>query len=314
MTVVVALEHVRLDDVVTVGPGASAVGESTIHLRTGERISVRDLIKGALIQSANDAADALAYAAGDGSTERFVAWMNAKAAALGLNDTHFSRPDGLDAPDHFSSARDVVKLARIAMHVPAVRESVDERVDTISGGRVLHTWNDLLGVFPGLIGVKTGHTGAAGWCEVAAARRAGYTIYVAILGSPTRGRRNADLELLLRWGVSRYRVASLIVSGRTYARADPGWGKHKLQLVTTKRLRVAYRVDRPLVERVVAPAVVALPVVRGQALGRVQIWEGRRLLGTRSLVAARSVSRPAFGGRATWYARRTLHHIGALFT
>jgi hypothetical protein len=87
-----------------------------------------------------------------------------------------------------------------------------------------------------------------------------------------------------------------------------------LQLVTTKRLRTAYRVDRPLVERVVAPAVVKLPVLRGQALGRVQIWEGKRLLGTRSLVAARSVSRPAFGGRTTWYARRTLHHIGGLFT
>ena len=74
----------------------------------------------------------------------------------------------------------------------------------------MHTWNDLLGVFPGLIGVKTGHTDDAGWCEVAAARRAGYTIYAVILGSPTRAQRNFDLQRLLAWGVSQYRTLTLV--------------------------------------------------------------------------------------------------------
>jgi len=314
MTVTVALEHLKLDQVVTVLPGASAVGESTINLRTGERITVRDLLKGALIQSANDAADALAAAAAHGNTTQFVGWMNAKARQLGLRDTHFARPDGLDAPGDLSSARDVLRLAEVAMHNPAVREIVAERTETISGGRVLHTWNDLLGTFPGLIGVKTGHTDGAGWCEVAAARRSGYTIYAVILGSPTRGIRNEDLASLLSWGVAQYRVAPLVEANRVYAAAVPGWGKQKLQLVATRGLVRAVRVDKPLVARVVAPRVVALPVRKGQPLGRVQVWEGRRLLGTRPLVASRSISKPGLGARAEWYAGRTLHHIGGLFS
>jgi D-alanyl-D-alanine carboxypeptidase len=313
MTVLVALERLRPEAIVTVAPTASVVGESTIHLRTGERISVEDLLKAALIQSANDAADALASAAADGDVEKFVGWMNAKARALHLRDTHFTRPDGLDAPNHVSSARDVLRLAQIVMHDPVVREIVAERTDTIAGGRVLHTWNDLLGVFPGLVGVKTGHTGGAGWCEVAAARRSGYTIYAVVLGSPTRAGRNADLTALLRWGVGEYRVGPVIARARTYALAEPGWGKPKIQLVARSPLLRAYRVDRPLVQRVIAPAVVPLPVTRGQVLGRVEVWAGKRLLGERPLVASRSVSRPGVGGRIAWYAGRTLHHIESLF-
>ena len=110
-------------DVVEVDPRAAAVGESTVGLRGGERLTVRDLIKAALIQSANDAADALALSVAPDFTA-FAALMNAKAAALGLHDTHFVRPDGLDAPGHVSSAADVTKLARVVMRTRFVRETV----------------------------------------------------------------------------------------------------------------------------------------------------------------------------------------------
>src|SRR5206468_11557803 len=106
MSVLIALEHTRLNDVVTVQRAAAEVGESTINLQAGERISVRELLAGALIQSANDAADALADYVAHGDRARFVAMMNVRARQLGLADTHFARPDGLDAPGHVSSARD----------------------------------------------------------------------------------------------------------------------------------------------------------------------------------------------------------------
>ena len=115
MTVLVALEHAELDDVRRRSPSASAVGESTINLRAGERITVRDLVEAALVQSANDAAWALAMHVGDGDVSAFVRMMNAKARALGLTGTHFVRPDGLDVPGHLSTARDVTLLARVAM-------------------------------------------------------------------------------------------------------------------------------------------------------------------------------------------------------
>ena len=314
MTVLVTLDHDRLSHVVTVAPGAASVGESSIHLRAGERLSVRDLLEAALIQSANDAADALAYDVGRGDEGRFVALMNARARALGLRDTHFARPDGLDAAGHFSSARDVTLLARVAMQRAEVRSIVRERTETIAGGRVLHTWNDLLGAFPGLIGVKTGHTSGAGWCEVGAVRRRGFTIYATVLGSPTRDQRNRDLAALLRWGVSRYRTISVVEPRRVYARAELGYGRDALALVPRRPLVRVVRVDRPLTARVMAPSVVSLPVRKGERLGVVKVFEGRKLLGARPLVAARAVSKPGLTGRVGWYAGRTVHHVLGFFT
>jgi D-alanyl-D-alanine carboxypeptidase (penicillin-binding protein 5/6) len=309
MTVIVALEHVKLSDEVSVQRSAATVGESSIDLRAGEQLTVHELVEAALIQSANDAAYALATYAGGGNVTAFVREMNEKAHQLRLRDTHFVRPDGLDAPGEHSSAADVTRLARIAMREPEIRNVVRRRTDAIAGGRVLHTWNDLLGSFPGLFGVKTGHTGAAGWCEVAAARRPGVSIYATILGSPSREQRNHDLAALLSWGLSRYRVASVVSQDRTYALAQTGYGRAPLRLVAASGIRRAVRVDRPLVARVVAAAAVSLPVRAGDPLGVVRIYSGRRLLGTRPLLAARSIDRPGVAGRVGFYARRTVKHI-----
>jgi serine-type D-Ala-D-Ala carboxypeptidase (penicillin-binding protein 5/6) len=314
MTVLVVLEHAKPTDVVTVRRRAAAVGESTIHLRAGERITVGDLIDGALIQSANDAADALADYVGHGNVVSFVALMNAKARRLGLTETHFSRPDGLDAPGHVSSARDVVKLAEIAMHNPIVRATVRRRTAAIEGGRVLHTWNDLLGTFPGLIGVKTGHTGDAGWCQVAAARGRGLTIYAAVLGSPTRAVRNDGVAALLAWGLTRYRVVPLVDPDRAYASVAVGWGLRPVRLVAPRPLVRSVRLGRSLVERVAAPVSAPLPVRKGDRLGEVRVYYGGRLVGTEPLVAARSAARPGLGRRMAWYAGRTVHHMWGWFS
>ncbi len=312
MTVIVALQRLAPGDTVTVGRRAARVGESRIPLRPGERITVRDLLAGALIQSANDAADALATAAAGGDQDRFVGWMNDEAETLGLRDSHFARPDGLDAPGHLSSARDVFVLARRAMQIPVVRELVRKRSATIEHGTVeVRTWNDLLGVFPGLIGVKTGHTDDAGWCEVAAAKRPGYTIYAVVLGSPTRASRNAGLRGLLAWGVSRYRTATLVRRAR-YGSAALPYGRPAVPLVALHPLVKLVHSDRPLVRKVVAASTVSLPVRRGQRLGRVEVWQDGALLGTRPLVAARAVARPGAGGRLRWYATRTVHDLSRL--
>jgi len=314
MTVIVALQHLDVDQTVTVPKAAAGVGGSRIPLRAGQRISVDDLLKGALIQSANDAADTLAAGASGGDVPLFVSWMNEKAQQLGLTDTHFVRPDGLDAPGHVSSAHDVIVLAQIAMHSPVVREIVRERTDTIENGRVaVHTWNDLLGVFPGLIGVKTGHTDKAGWNEVAAARRQGYTIYAVILGSPSRAQRNADLRRLLSWGVAQYRTLTL-VDRRAYAHSKLGYGLPAVALVATRPLVRVVKADQAVVERIVAPSAVRLPVARGQLLGTIEVRVGGHVVGVRPLVAARSVRRPDLGGRLRWYATRTVHDFLGLFS
>ena len=309
MTVLLTVERTRPSDVVTVSARAADVGESSANLRAGERLTVRELLEAALIQSANDAADALADYVGKGSEEHFVALMNQRARQLGLRDTHYVRPDGLDATGHVSSAHDVTLLARILMHRPLVRQIVRQQAATISGGRSLHTWNDLLSSYPGIFGVKTGHTSAAGWNEVAAARRGAVTVYATLLGSPDRGERNDDLAKLLDWGFSRYRAASVVTKGHAYARALVGYGREPVALVAAASLRPSLRVDFPLVRRVVAMDMAGLPVSRGQSLGQVRIYQRGKLVGAVPLVASRSVSRPGVAARASWYATRTLDHM-----
>jgi D-alanyl-D-alanine carboxypeptidase (penicillin-binding protein 5/6) len=311
MTVLVTLDHARLTDVVRVDRAAAAVGESSIPLRAGDRLTVRDLIEAALIQSANNAADALALHVA-GSYPAFARLMNAKAAELGLDGTHFVRPDGLDVPGHLSTARDVTKLARIAMRVPFVRATVRKTTETIAGGRVLHTWNDLLSTFPRLIGVKTGHTSEAGWSEVAAAKGRGTTIYATILGSPDRSRRNADLASLLAYGLAQYTVVEPVQEARVYARVELPYGKPALPLVAAVPSRSVVRIGRPLVERVVAARTASLPVRKGQRLGTVTVSSRGRVIARRPLVAARTVERPGLASRVGWYAGRTAHRLVGL--
>jgi serine-type D-Ala-D-Ala carboxypeptidase (penicillin-binding protein 5/6) len=314
MTVLVALERTKLDEVVTVDRDAVGVTGSGVRLRAGERITVRDLMAAAMVQSANDAAIALAAHVGRGDEDAFVALMNRKAQQLGLRSTHFERADGLDVAGHASSAHDVNRLAQIAMRQPVVRELALTRGTRISGGRSLHTWNDLLGRFPGLIGVKTGHTSSAGWCQVAAARGPGFTIYATILGSPSRGVRNADLTELLAFGLSQYRLVSVISAERTYARAELPYGRDPLRLVAMRAVRRPARVARPLTEQIVAPTAVSLPVREGQRLGEVHVYDRGRLVASSPLVASRSVARPGTADKVGWYAKRTLHHLGGFFS
>jgi D-alanyl-D-alanine carboxypeptidase (penicillin-binding protein 5/6) len=315
MTVLLTLQsHAKLTDVVTVQRDAAEVGESTIHLKVGQQISVGDLLKGALIQSANDAADALADYVAHGNEAAFVANMNAEAQRLGLRGTHFARPDGLDAPQHYSTARDVTKLAQIVMRFRTIRDIVRQRTAQISNGLVLHTWNDLLGVFRGLDGVKTGHTAAAHWCEVAEVRRDGLDVYATVLGSPTRGQRNADLAALLRWALGVERPAWVIAPDTVYARVEAGFGRASVPLLATQGIVRPVRIDRPLVAKVVAPGAAALPVRRGEALGEVSVYSAGRLVAAEPLVAARDVARPGVATRIGFYAGRTFSHIGDWFS
>jgi D-alanyl-D-alanine carboxypeptidase (penicillin-binding protein 5/6) len=314
MTALVTIDRAKPGEVVTVDPDAAGVSGSTIRLRAGERLPVRELLAAALIQSANDSAVALAEHVGDGNGAAFVTLMNRRAEALGLGETQFVRPDGLDVAGHYSSAWDVTQLSLAAMREPLIRRLVRQQAATISGGRSLHTWNDLLGEFPGVFGVKTGHTSGAGWNQVAVARGNGVTIYATILGSPSRAVRNADLEELLAWGMSRYAVVPLAPSGRVYGRVPVTYGEEAVSAVAARPLRRAVRIGRPLVQRVVLADLVDLPVRRGDVLGELRVYDRGKLLGRTPLVASEDRDAPGAVDRVKWYAGRTASHIGGWFS
>ena len=311
MTVLVALEHLRLEQVVTVTAQAARVGESSLDLRAGQRLPVRDLVVGALVPSANDAATALAIAA-EGSVPRFVAAMNRKARALGLTGTHYENPHGLDEAGHHSTARDIAKLLRVALRNPVIRRYADTASATLSDGRVVVSTDNLIGTVPGIVGGKTGHTNLAGWSQVAVARVGGVGITAAVLGEPSESVRDADLAALLRFGLASYRPSRVVDPHRTYAAVTVGWGERPLRLVAPRAIVRPAPVDRPLVERVVVPAVAALPVGAGQRLGTLVVKDGDRVVARSPLVAAGSRTEPGTLAKAQWLAGRTLHHLAGL--
>ncbi len=197
-TALVALQRGQLEDQVTVHESALIEG-ARMGLSPGQVVTLEELLYGLLLRSGNDAAMAIAQHIG-GSVDGFVEMMNQEAKELGLTDTHFANPHGLDAPDHYSSAYDLMVLARQALANPTFAEIVSTQQYTFRGRR-LSNRNELLGNYPGADGVKTGTTPGAGECLVASATREGHQVLVVVLGSEDR---YGDASILLDYYFDHY--------------------------------------------------------------------------------------------------------------
>jgi D-alanyl-D-alanine carboxypeptidase len=186
MTALVTMQRVNLDRVVTSDVDAAKMaGDSVMGLHLGERLSLRDLLYGLLVPSGDDAALVIARAVGGGQ-DAFVAMMNDESARLGLTDTHFVNPHGLDANGHVSSPYDMIRIGRAAMRYPLFRQIVATQRVAIQGTWVYHLTNTnyFLGRRPGVIGIKTGTTDAALHAITVAEERDGHILYLTVMHTP----------------------------------------------------------------------------------------------------------------------------------
>jgi D-alanyl-D-alanine carboxypeptidase (penicillin-binding protein 5/6) len=289
MTAYVSMRELRLSKQVTAPPYTAAGPESLLGLEAGERISVRDLIYGLILASANDGAVALAEAT-SGSVERFVEEMNRTAAALGLADTSYANPIGLDAPDNHSSARDLATLARRLLDKRVFRKVADTESKTIETDRAVHkveTRNELLGEVGWLNGVKTGYTLDAGYVLVGSGTRKGVTVISVVLGAPSEAARDADTLELLRWGFSLFSRHRPVENGKPLARPAVDSGG-TLALVPKRDFEVTTRQGERIETRVDAPEEIDGPIRRGERLGEVSVLVDGRLAGRVPLLAAKS--------------------------
>jgi serine-type D-Ala-D-Ala carboxypeptidase (penicillin-binding protein 5/6) len=204
MTAFVAIEHARPGRVLTVQPYTRAPEETVAGLPPGLRLTVRELLQAMLLPSGGDAAHTLALDLA-GSTARFVGWMNADARRLGLRYTHYSTPVGLDTPGNYSSAGDLARLAVALMRNRTIAGVVGMSRAVLADGQVMVNRNDLIGSYPWVIGVKSGHTTDAGYCLVGAARRENKLVISVALGDPSEATRDADTLTLLRYGLGHLR-------------------------------------------------------------------------------------------------------------
>jgi D-alanyl-D-alanine carboxypeptidase/D-alanyl-D-alanine carboxypeptidase (penicillin-binding protein 5/6) len=201
MTCLLALENSNLEDTVRITEDVFICRDSRVRL--GEGYLLGDLLYEMMLQSDNDAAYALAKHVG-GDTIRFCEMMNEKAAYLGMENTHFANPNGMPAPDNYSTAGDLIRLARYAMRdslFAAIVGTTEKKVPMIDGRHMdCYNTNVLLSSYDGCIGIKTGFTRQAGYCLASAATREGRTLYCVLLNSRSMRTRFTESAILLDYG------------------------------------------------------------------------------------------------------------------
>lgn len=300
MTALVTLENCSLDELVTVPAEAVGVEGSSVYLRLGEILTVRDLLHGLMLASGNDAAVALAVHVA-GSVPRFAEMMNARAAGMGLSDTRFVTPNGLDAEGHYTTARELCLIAREAMKDPDFREIVSARYYRAERGETPRTFNNknrLLTSFEGAIGVKTGYTSSAGRCLVFAAERDGMLMIGVLLNCRPMFE---TASAMLASAFESFTAVAAVEAGTPVKTVFVENGAESvLELETKSSIIVLLRKGEAVSLRTEAIAAdVRAPVERGAELGELRVYSGEELVGSAPLVAASSVPEMGFG---RWFA------------
>lgn len=310
MTAMVILDHGgdRLDEEVVVSEHADRV-EGSSQFATGETVRLRDLLRGALIRSSNEAT----IAAGEylaGSETAFVGWMNDKAAELGLSRTHFANPHGLYHPDHYSSALDLARMTRYALtNYPLIREIVATKLISVMAqprGMVrLETRNKLLGnPVPGIAsalvdGVKTGYVNESGKCFVASATQGEWQLIAVLLNSPDIF---SEANTLLHYGFARYEWRNYATPTEAGAAVRVGWGASRTVPVGTPAplgapvLRLEYGTGGAGDTVAFVGKPVRAPVRKGDTLGMLEVRREGRMIATAPAIALRDIP-------VAWWAR-----------
>ena len=292
---------IRWEEEVVASEAAAAKGGSQIYLKVGEAMTVTDLLKSIAVSSANDAACAMAeHLAGTEAT--FVEQMNARAAELGMQDTHFVNCTGLDdspeAANHKTSAYDIALMSReLLKNHPDIRKFTTIWMDTIRNGQFgLSNTNKLIRFYSGATGLKTGFTSGALYCLSASAQRDGMELIAVVMGCQTSQSRTAACKALLDHGFANYALISpaledavtvpVILGKQDQIAATPGKSQ---ELLIDKNLRSSVTTEITLEDQVTAP------VSQGQRLGTMTVRAGQQVLAQIPLVAAAGVEKLTLG-------------------
>lgn len=285
MTALVVIEQVNLADVVTVPAAAVGVEGSSMYLVAGEKLTVEDLLHGLMLSSGNDAATALALYV-SGSIEEFAELMNAKARRLGLTQSHFANPHGLDSEENYSTAHDMARLAACALENETFRSIVSSQ-SYRCGNRRMTNHNKLLWDYEGAVGVKTGYTKQAGRILVGAAERNGRRLVSVTISAPDDWR---DHKAMLDYGFSQFQEQEVLTAGTPVAELAVVSGTmDSVTLVPAESLS-GYVLENEMVSyQVSTPAFVYAPLDQGARMGTLTVLVSGREVGQVDLVAEQSI-------------------------
>lgn len=277
---------ISLDEMVTVSENASSMGGSQILLETNEKMSVSDLFKGIAVASGNDAVVAMAEKIA-GTEDAFVNMMNNRAKELGLKDTNFKNPHGLDTANHYSSAYDMAMIAKELVKHEEVFKYTSIYEDYLRQNTDKEIWlvntNKLVRFYDGVDGLKTGYTAGAGYCLTATAKKNGMRIIAVAMGEPDSKTRNAEITSMLDYAFAQYEIETVLSTDSVLGKRKVEKGKDEyVTIVPTKNINLLYKKtdDRKNVTYDVKIDSLKAPIKKGDIVGKVEIKDGNNILNT----------------------------------
>ena len=292
MTAIVAIESGELDRKIKIPIEATNIEGSSIYLKEGEELSLRELLYALLLESANDASVAIAYLT-CGDVSEFVQKMNEKASILGLENTHFTNPHGLYDKEHYSSAYDMARLTSYALNNPVFKEicaTKTYKIPSPDGQRLLVNHNRLLRMYDGANGVKTGFTKISGRCLVSSAKRDGVELIAVTLNAPNDWR---DHTSLFDYGFSLYENITLADNG-SYLVEIPLNGASKDSILSTNIEKFSKTIKKGAGNFSASVNYdPKLPISRGDVLGQIHFYDDEMEIGRIDLVSLENARLPS---------------------
>ncbi len=296
MTAIVVCEQCNVLDRMRIPQQAVGIEGSSMYLKEGEVLTIQELLYGLMLSSGNDAAVALAIYCG-GTVEGFAELMNDKARQLGMSSSHFVNPNGLDAPNHYSTARDMAVLAAYAMENPIFRQTVSTKT-VMAGGRSLRNHNRLLWQVAGADGVKTGYTKAAGRILVSSATRQGRRLVAVTINAPDDWRDHAHL---IDEGFSGYTVEKVVAKGTVVGTAEVAGGDGgQVSLIAGEDFSYALAPGEQVTLSLPGAGFVYAPVAQGQSAGEAHVCLEGKSVGKVPLFYGETVEREREPKRSLW--------------
>ncbi len=285
MTSLLLCESGDMAKEITVTAEMVRVEGTSMGLMAWDRVSYKALLYGMLLASGNDAANVTAYALG-GTIDRFVKMMNDKASELGLTNTHFETPSGLDGDEHYTTAEDLASLARVCMDNELFAAAAASESATLEYGnppyrRTLTNHNKLLKTFDGAIGVKTGFTKKSGRCLVSAAQRDGKRVIAVTLNDPNDW---ADHTALLNYGLEQIKTTEI----------TPEIGEFTLPVISGNKENITVRVDgqsfntldnKGFTYDIYLPQFIYAPIKKGDSVGSIVFYKNGEEIGCKDIIA-----------------------------
>lgn len=296
LTAIVVVENVKLDEIVEIKTGSNSVGGSTIGMKKGDKISVRSLMYGMLMESGNDCAVALGEYTG-GSIEKFAIMMTDKAKSIGAKDSSFANPHGLDNEKHYSTAYDIALIARYALKNKYINDIVGTDNITVRFGKVdklFSNTNRLLRTYTEADGIKTGFTNGANRCVLASGSKGSTRIISVILGAETTDKRFNEAQSLLDYGLQNYEVKDISKIMNWYINIPVYKGNEKYySKYISKEMKVAItkkEEEEIYIKQMLIPSITP-PMKKGNIIGNIDVMIGNEKIYTETIYLDKDIEK-----------------------